>query len=125
MDDVSKQGRIIANIDADVGVTLKDIAKDVVVDAEIKESADIQGRQAESQAQTYQIDLEHADKVLSMQDDEVEPVKVQEVVEVVTTGKLMTKVVTTASTTITTVVPQLTIAAAPTLTTAPSAARRR
>nr|GEV48325.1 hypothetical protein [Tanacetum cinerariifolium] len=45
-----KKGRIIANIDADVGVTLKDIAKDVVVDAEIKESADIQGRQAESQA---------------------------------------------------------------------------
>nr|GEZ95281.1 hypothetical protein [Tanacetum cinerariifolium] len=51
----------------------KDIAKDVAVDAETKESADVQGRQAESQAQIYQIDLEHADKVLSMQDDEVEP----------------------------------------------------
>nr|GFC41525.1 hypothetical protein [Tanacetum cinerariifolium] len=48
MDDVSKRERILANMDAD-------------------------GRQAESQAQIYQIDLEHTDKVLSMQDDEVEP----------------------------------------------------
>nr|GEW05963.1 hypothetical protein [Tanacetum cinerariifolium] len=38
-----------------------DVAKDVK-DAEIEESTDIQGRQAESQAQIYQIDLEHADK---------------------------------------------------------------
>nr|GEY36644.1 ribonuclease H-like domain-containing protein [Tanacetum cinerariifolium] len=73
MDDVSKQGRIIADMDADVDVTLKDIAKDVVVDAEIKESSNGQGRQAETLTQIYQIDLEHADKVLSMQDDEVEP----------------------------------------------------
>nr|GEZ43110.1 hypothetical protein [Tanacetum cinerariifolium] len=41
--------------------------------AKIEESTDVQGRQAESQAKIYQIDLEHADKVLSMQDDEVEP----------------------------------------------------
>nr|GFA06107.1 uncharacterized mitochondrial protein AtMg00810-like [Tanacetum cinerariifolium] len=52
---------------------LRRLKKDVAVDAETKESADVQGRQAESQAQIYQIDLEHADKVLSMQDDEVEP----------------------------------------------------
>nr|GFD28910.1 hypothetical protein [Tanacetum cinerariifolium] len=32
-------------------------------DAEIEESADVQGRQAESQAQIYQINLEHADKI--------------------------------------------------------------
>nr|GFD47482.1 hypothetical protein [Tanacetum cinerariifolium] len=50
-----------------------DIAKEVAIDAEIKESADVQGMQAESQAQIYQIDLEHADKVLSMQGDELEP----------------------------------------------------
>nr|GFB37855.1 xylulose kinase-1 [Tanacetum cinerariifolium] len=59
MDDVSKQGRIIADIDADKDVTLKDVAvvaKDVQ-DAEIEESLDVQGRQAESQAQIYQIDL--------------------------------------------------------------------
>nr|GEV23248.1 putative ribonuclease H-like domain-containing protein [Tanacetum cinerariifolium] len=37
MDDVSKQGRIIADMDADVDVTLKDIPKDVAVDVKIKE----------------------------------------------------------------------------------------
>nr|GEY59093.1 hypothetical protein [Tanacetum cinerariifolium] len=60
MDDVSKQRRIIADMDADVDVTLKDvadIAKEVAVDAEIEESADVQG---------------------SMQDDKVEPAKLQE-----------------------------------------------
>nr|GEZ20669.1 hypothetical protein [Tanacetum cinerariifolium] len=43
MDDVSKQGRILANMDKDEDVTLKDvadIAKEVVVDAEIEENAD-------------------------------------------------------------------------------------
>nr|GFC84885.1 hypothetical protein [Tanacetum cinerariifolium] len=91
-----KKGRMIADIDADVDVTLKDVAKDVQ-HAEIKESADVQGREAESQAQIYQINLEHADKVL----------------------------IIAASATITAAAPQLTNAAAPTLTTAPSAARRR
>nr|GFB53803.1 hypothetical protein [Tanacetum cinerariifolium] len=69
---------IIANIDADEDVTLKDVA-DVAKDAEIEENAD----------------------VLSMQDDELEPVELKEVVEVVTTAKLMTEVVTAASATIT------------------------
>nr|GEW50905.1 hypothetical protein [Tanacetum cinerariifolium] len=58
---------IITNIDADEDVTLKDvadIAKEVFVDAEIEESADVQGRQAKSQAQIYQIDLEHANKIM-------------------------------------------------------------
>nr|GEX86242.1 hypothetical protein [Tanacetum cinerariifolium] len=119
------EGRMIADTDADVDVTLKDIAKDVAVDAETKESADVPGRQAESQTQIYQIDLEHADKVLSMQDDEVEPTELQEVVEVVTTTKLITEVVIAASATITAAAPQLTTAAALTLTTAPSATRRR
>nr|GEW16167.1 hypothetical protein [Tanacetum cinerariifolium] len=53
MDDVSKQGRIIASMDTYVDVTLKDavdIAKEVAADAEIDESADVQRRQAESQA---------------------------------------------------------------------------
>nr|GFC66683.1 hypothetical protein [Tanacetum cinerariifolium] len=59
------------------------------------------GRQAKSQAKIYQVDLEHANKVLSMQDDKVELVELQEVVEVVITAKLMTKVVTVASATIT------------------------
>nr|GEU52247.1 hypothetical protein [Tanacetum cinerariifolium] len=108
MDDVSKQERIIASMDVDENVT---------------------GRQAESQAQFYQIDLEHAKKVLSMQDDKLKPAELQEVVEIVTIAKLMTEVVTAASATITaadTPIPAATItAAAPTLTTAPSAARRR
>nr|GEV33975.1 putative reverse transcriptase domain-containing protein [Tanacetum cinerariifolium] len=95
MDDVSKQGRIIADMDADVDVTLKDVAnieKEVTTDAKIKKSTDVQGRQAESQAQIYQIDLEHADKVLSMQDDKVEPAELQKVMAVVITSKLITEV---------------------------------
>nr|GFA74243.1 hypothetical protein [Tanacetum cinerariifolium] len=47
------------------------------------------------------IDLEHANNVLSMQDDEGEPAELQEVVEVVTTVKLITEVVTAASATLT------------------------
>nr|GEX23232.1 retrovirus-related Pol polyprotein from transposon TNT 1-94 [Tanacetum cinerariifolium] len=127
MDDVSKQGEIIANMDADEDVTLKDVvavAKVVAVEktVEIEENADVQGRQEESQAQIYQIDLEHTDKVLSMQDDELEPVELKEVVQVVTTIKLMTEVVTAASATITAATTPITVA---TLTAAPSAARRR
>nr|GFC17926.1 hypothetical protein [Tanacetum cinerariifolium] len=86
MDDVSKQGRMIADMDADVDVTLKDIAKD---------------------------------------DDDIEPAELHEVVEVVTTTKLITKVVTAATATITAASLQLTTAAAPTLTNAPSATKRR
>nr|GEX54616.1 retrovirus-related Pol polyprotein from transposon TNT 1-94 [Tanacetum cinerariifolium] len=102
---LTRRGRIIANMDANEDVTLKDvadIAKEVVIDVEIEESAD---------------------------DDDIEPAELQEVVEVVTTAKLMTKVVTTASATITaadTPIPvATTTAAALTLTTPPSAARRR
>nr|GEU82527.1 hypothetical protein [Tanacetum cinerariifolium] len=95
MDDVSKQGRIIANMDADNDVILED-AKEVVVEKSggVDESVDVQGRKAESKAQIYQIDLEHANKVLSI------------------------AIITAAA-------PQLTIVAASTLTTIPSAARRR
>nr|GEX87689.1 retrovirus-related Pol polyprotein from transposon TNT 1-94 [Tanacetum cinerariifolium] len=106
MDDVSNQGRMIADMDADADVVLEE-AKEVVddakadQDAKVDESVDIQGRQEESQAEIYKIDLDHANKVLSIQEDESEPAKVQEVVEVVTTAKLITEVVTTASTTIT------------------------
>nr|GEX43782.1 hypothetical protein [Tanacetum cinerariifolium] len=59
------------------------------------------GRLEESQAQVYHLDLEHAKKVLSMQDDKAEPAELKEVIKVVTIAKLMTEVVTTASTTIT------------------------
>nr|GFB11910.1 hypothetical protein [Tanacetum cinerariifolium] len=50
----------------------------------------VEGRQAD----IYHIDMDHAAKVLSMQEDESE---VQEAVEVVTTAKLITKVVVAVS----------------------------
>nr|GEX21291.1 putative reverse transcriptase domain-containing protein [Tanacetum cinerariifolium] len=64
-------GRMIADMDADADVILED-AKEVAVEksADVEESAKIQG---------------------SMQDDEGEPSKLQEVVEVVTTAKLITE----------------------------------
>nr|GEZ53393.1 hypothetical protein [Tanacetum cinerariifolium] len=74
-------GRMIADMDADKDVTLKDVVAKDVQYAEMEESADIQERQVESQAQIYQIDFEHANKVLSMKDDEVEPTELQEVAE--------------------------------------------
>nr|GEX42261.1 hypothetical protein [Tanacetum cinerariifolium] len=91
IDDISKYMEIIANMDADEDVTLKDVA---AVAKEVE--------------------------VLSMQDNKPEPAKLKEVVEVVTTAKLMTKVVTAAAATITAVA-----TAAPTITNAPSAARKR
>nr|GEV24170.1 uncharacterized mitochondrial protein AtMg00810-like [Tanacetum cinerariifolium] len=76
MDDASKQGGKITDIDVDKDVTLEEVA---TKDAEIEENEDVQGRQAESQAQIYKIDLEHAEKVLSMQDDKPEPAELKEV----------------------------------------------
>nr|GFC92225.1 hypothetical protein [Tanacetum cinerariifolium]GFC92239.1 hypothetical protein [Tanacetum cinerariifolium] len=48
------------------------------------------GRQADTQAEIYNIDLDHTSKVLSMQED-------TEVQEVVNAAKLMTEVATTAA----------------------------
>nr|GEX09013.1 hypothetical protein [Tanacetum cinerariifolium] len=105
MDDVFNQGRMIAEMDHDVDVVLEDVKKDdkKVADVvkDVQESAQDQGRIAESQIEIYKIDLDHANKDLSMQEDETEPAEVQEVVDVVTTSKLITKVVTAASETIT------------------------
>nr|GEV40962.1 reverse transcriptase domain-containing protein [Tanacetum cinerariifolium] len=90
-----RKGEIIANIDADKDVTLKDVAA-VEKTAEIEENTD---------------------------DDELELAKLKEVVEVVTTAKLMTKVVTAAAAaTITAATTLITVA---TITTAHIAARRR
>nr|GEW84503.1 hypothetical protein [Tanacetum cinerariifolium] len=71
--------------------------------------------------------LEDAKEVVVEKSADVEenPAELQEVVEVVTTAKLITEVVTAASAIITAVALQLTTAAALTLTTAPNAARRR
>nr|GEW12333.1 xylulose kinase-1 [Tanacetum cinerariifolium] len=79
-DDVSNQGRMVAKMDQDADVVLeddRDVADAVkdVKNAKVDESVDIQGRHAESQAKIYKIDLDHANKVLSMQKDETEPAK--------------------------------------------------
>nr|GFB33109.1 hypothetical protein [Tanacetum cinerariifolium] len=74
------------NVDIDEGI-------EPVVDQE--KDAEIEGRQADTQAEIYNIDLDHSSKVLSMQEDDAE---VQEAVENVTTAKLITEVVTAATT---------------------------
>nr|GEW88693.1 hypothetical protein [Tanacetum cinerariifolium] len=84
LENVFNQERI--SVDIDEGIEL-------VVDQE--KDDEIEGRQADTQAEIYNIDLDHSSKVLSMQEDDAE---VQEVVEIVTTAKLMTEVVTAAAT---------------------------
>nr|GEV43930.1 phospholipase-like protein [Tanacetum cinerariifolium] len=70
----SKHGRKIADIDADFENNLK-----------------------KAQAEAYNLDLDHQEKVLSMLDvNDKEPADVEEVLEVVKVAKLVTKVVTTA-----------------------------
>nr|GEW41268.1 hypothetical protein [Tanacetum cinerariifolium] len=88
-----QKGRMIDALDSDAGVALMDEKKEEKKAKEDKVAGDdqVQGRQAE----IYKIDMDHASKVLSMQKDE--PEEVQEVVEVVTTAKLITEVVTAAS----------------------------
>nr|GEW34064.1 hypothetical protein [Tanacetum cinerariifolium] len=80
------RGRMIADMDHDEGIEL-------VIDQE--KDADVEGRHADKQAEIYNIYLDHSLKVLSMQEDDTD---VQEAVEVVTTAKLMTEVVTAAAT---------------------------
>nr|GEU89505.1 putative ribonuclease H-like domain-containing protein [Tanacetum cinerariifolium] len=114
------KGRMIVELDRDKGVELigeKEKNKEV---KDIVDNAQVEGRQAEKQAEIYQIDLDYPSKVLSMQEDDSE---VQEAVEVVTTAKLITEVanasstpVSAASTIILTAkpnIPAVTITAAP------------
>nr|GEW16272.1 putative ribonuclease H-like domain-containing protein [Tanacetum cinerariifolium] len=94
IEDVSNQGRMIDKLDRDEGAVLigeKEEEKKAKEVKDITSDAQVEGRQAE----IYQIDMDHAVKVLSMQEDEPE---VQEVIEVVTTAKLIIEVVTAAST---------------------------
>nr|GEY91472.1 hypothetical protein [Tanacetum cinerariifolium]GEZ07166.1 hypothetical protein [Tanacetum cinerariifolium] len=132
MDDESNHRRMIVEMDHDDAVVLKDdkeVADSVkdVEEAKVDESAQVQGRQAKFQAKIYKIDMDHANKVLSMPEDETEPAEVQEVVDVVTTAKLITEVVTNASETvtvasviITTTEAQVPVATTVTLTAAPA-----
>nr|GEZ53167.1 hypothetical protein [Tanacetum cinerariifolium] len=70
IEDVFNQGRMIDDLGKDEGIELAEI---------------------------YHLDLDHSSKVLSMQEDDSE---VQEVVEIVTTAKLITYVVTAAAPTV-------------------------
>nr|GEX74545.1 hypothetical protein [Tanacetum cinerariifolium] len=85
VENVFNQGRMSVDMETDKGVEL-------VVDQE--KDAKIEGRHADTQAEIYNIDLDHSLKVLSMQED----TEVQEAIEVVTTTKLITEVVTAAAT---------------------------
>nr|GEV94495.1 hypothetical protein [Tanacetum cinerariifolium] len=123
MKDVSNQGRMIDELDKDEGAVLmnkKEVNEEV---KDITGNAQVKGRQAE----IYQIDMDHAAKVLSMQEDEPE---IQEAVEVVTTAKLITKVVAAVSETVS-VAAVVPAAVVPTVTAAlvkvavPSTRRRR
>nr|GEX31063.1 hypothetical protein [Tanacetum cinerariifolium] len=92
MEDVFNQRRMIVDLDKDEGIEL---VVDKVKDADIAETKERHAiEQAKRQAEIYHLDLDHPSKVLSMQEDDSE---VQEVVEVVTTAKLITDVVTAAS----------------------------
>nr|GEW14073.1 hypothetical protein [Tanacetum cinerariifolium] len=84
VENVFNQGRM--SVDINEGIELE-------VDQE--NGAQVEGRQADTQAEIYNIDLDHTSKVLSMQED----TEVQEVVEVVNVAKLITEVVTAAATT--------------------------
>nr|GFA57163.1 hypothetical protein [Tanacetum cinerariifolium] len=88
MEDASNQGRMIADLDRDTGVALMDDegTKKKAEDAQVAGDEHVKGRQAK----IYQINLDHASKVLSMKEDEPE---VHEALDVVTTAKLITEVV--------------------------------
>nr|GFA77397.1 hypothetical protein [Tanacetum cinerariifolium] len=77
--------RISVDMETDEGIELE---------VNQEKSAEVEGRHVDIQAEIYNIDLDHSSKVLSMQED----TKVQEAVEVVTTAKLITEVVTVAAT---------------------------
>nr|GEW90643.1 reverse transcriptase domain-containing protein [Tanacetum cinerariifolium] len=87
MEDASNQGRMIDDLDRDTG----------------------------RQAEIYQIDMDHALKVLSMQEDEPE---VQEAVDMVTTAKLITEVVVAVSESVTAASATIVVVPAATITVA-------
>nr|GFB43231.1 hypothetical protein [Tanacetum cinerariifolium] len=97
MEDVSNQGRMIFKLDKDEGDVLMNEKEETKEVKDITSDAQVKGRHAE----IYQIDMNHAAKVLSMEEDEP---KIQEAMEVVTTAKLITKVVAAVSETVSAVV---------------------
>nr|GEV33403.1 reverse transcriptase domain-containing protein [Tanacetum cinerariifolium] len=135
IEDVINQGRMIDEFDRDEGVALMGEKEEEKQAEEVKVivgDAQVEGRQAEIQAKIYQIDMNHPLKVLSMHEEEP---KVQEVVEVVTTAKLITDVVAVASALVSAAstiipaaepnIPAATITTAPVKVVAASTRRRR
>nr|GEY39703.1 retrovirus-related Pol polyprotein from transposon TNT 1-94 [Tanacetum cinerariifolium] len=106
MEDMSNQGRMIEVLDKDEGAVLMNEKEETKEVKDITSDAHVEGRQAE----IYQIDMDHAAKVLSMQEDEPE---IHEAVEVVTTAKLITEVIAAVSEIVNAAV------VVPTVTTAP------
>nr|GEY21944.1 hypothetical protein [Tanacetum cinerariifolium] len=125
-EDASNQGRRIDDLDKDDVVDLMDDKE--AEKAKVASDDQVKGRQAE----IYHIDMDHTSKVLSVQEDVPE---VQEVVDVVTTAKLITEVVTAASESVTATsttiaaaepqVPAATITAAPVRVATTSTKRRK
>nr|GEV24026.1 retrovirus-related Pol polyprotein from transposon TNT 1-94 [Tanacetum cinerariifolium] len=136
MEDVINQGRMIDELDRDEGVALMGEKEEEKKAEEVKVISDddhVEGRQAKIQAKIYQIDMDYPSKVLSMHEEE--SIEVQEVVEVVTTAKLIKEVVTAASAPVSAAstiipavelnIPAVTIIAAPVKVAAASTIRRR
>nr|GEW87417.1 hypothetical protein [Tanacetum cinerariifolium] len=117
MEDASNQERMIVDLDRDTCAALMDDegTKKKAEDAQVVGDKQVKGRQAE----IYQIDMDHALKVLSMQEDEPE---VQEVVDVVTTAKLITEVVVAVSESVTAASATIAAVLAATITAAPGRA---
>nr|GEY16709.1 hypothetical protein [Tanacetum cinerariifolium] len=114
IEDASNQGRMIADLDRDTGVALMD---DEGTEKKAK-NAQVAGDEQlkERQAEIYQIDMDYAAKVLSMQEDKPE---VQEVVDVVTTAKLITEVVVAVSESVTAASVTIAVVLAATIIVAP------
>nr|GEZ88208.1 hypothetical protein [Tanacetum cinerariifolium] len=107
MKDVSNQGRMIDESDKYEGAELMN-EKEEKETKEVRVNADdaqVEGRQTD----IYHIDMDHATKVLNMKEDELE---IQEAVEVVTTAKLITKVIAAVSETVSAAVVQAVVPAA-------------
>nr|GEW50066.1 hypothetical protein [Tanacetum cinerariifolium] len=115
IEDVYNQRRMIVELDKDEGIELMGEKEKTKQSKDIAHDVQGEGRH-ERQAEIYQIDMDHAAKVLSMQEDET---RVHEVVDVVTTAKMITEVVAAVSETITAASANIAAIPAATITASP------
>nr|GFA29127.1 hypothetical protein [Tanacetum cinerariifolium] len=113
-------GRMIDELDKEEGDVLMNEKEETKEVKDITSDAQVEGRQAE----IYQVDMDHAAKVLSTQEDEPE---VHEAVEVVITAKLITEVVVAVNETVIVVdvVPAATVTPTSVKVVVPSTKRKR